>query len=107
MKDFSVGLVIPTLNAGEQWIDCLNAVKIQTCQPHRLLNIDSASKDATVDIAKTYGFASMNIERREFNHGGTRQLAVNLLDDCEIVVFLTQDAILDNRDSLRNIVESF
>jgi rhamnosyltransferase len=34
------------------------------------------------------------IARAEFNHGSTRQLAVELLSDVEVLVFLTQDAVL-------------
>jgi len=42
-----------------------------------------------------------------FSHGGTRQLAVDLLPEAEIVVFLTQDAILTDRDAISNLVNRF
>jgi rhamnosyltransferase len=102
-----VGLVIPTLNAGARWILCLDAIKRQSLQPHRLLVVDSASTDRTTEFAQSAGFEIVRINRSEFNHGGTRQWAVDYLSDCNIIVFLTQDAIAAARDTLTEIVRCF
>ncbi len=53
------------------------------------------------------GFETVRIERSEFNHGGTRQKAVEQLDDCEVIIFLTQDAILASAESFAEIVRCF
>lgn len=106
-KSTEVGLVIPTLNAGEAWPKCLAAVRSQSCTPQRLLVIDSASTDRTVELAQGSGFEVLHIARAEFNHGGTRQRAVEHLDDCDIVVFLTQDAILADASALCEIIAQF
>ena len=45
-------------------------------------------------MARAAGFRVHTISRAEFNHGGTRQLAAELLPEAEILVFLTQDAVL-------------
>jgi rhamnosyltransferase len=103
----SVGLVIPTLNAGERWVDCLAGIGEQTFKVHRLLNIDSMSTDQTTVYSESAGFEVIRIDRSQFNHGGTRQWAAEYLNDCEIIVFMTQDAILANRDSLAEIVGCF
>ncbi len=102
-----VGLAIPTLNAGGRWSECLSAIASQSLTPQRLLVIDSASTDGTVDLARSAGFEVVRIERSEFNHGGTRQWAADYLSDCEIVVFLTQDAILAGADALAEIARCF
>jgi rhamnosyltransferase len=102
-----VGLVIPTLNAGERWIECLRAVAAQTLRPNRSVVVDSASTDTTVSLAKSAGFEVISIERSQFNHGGTRQSAVEYLGDCEIVVFMTQDAIPANETAFAEIVGAF
>jgi rhamnosyltransferase len=102
-----VGLVIPTLNAGERWNECLRAVAAQTLRPHRSIVVDSASTDGTVSLAESAGFEVISIERRQFNHGGTRQWAAEILVDCEIVVFLTQDAIPANDTAFAEIVGAF
>lgn len=102
-----MGLVIPTLNAGERWNECLRAVAAQTLRPHRSIVVDSASTDSTVSFAESAGFEVISIERRQFNHGGTRQWAAEILVDCEIVVFLTQDAIPANDTAFAEIVDAF
>ena len=103
----NVGLVIPTLNAGRKWERCLERIKCQTLTPHRLLNIDSASTDATTQISRAAGFETIEIERSNFSHGGTRQWAAAYLADCEIIVFLTQDAILSSCNDIAEIVRCF
>ena len=84
------------------WQDALHLVK-----PDTVLVVDSSSTDETVPLALQEGYRVHRISRSEFNHGRTRQLAVEMLDNIDIVVMLTQDALLDKPDSLGNIVSSF
>jgi rhamnosyltransferase len=102
-----IGLVVPTLNAGKRWGECLKGIQTQSLRPGRLLVIDSGSTDETVSAARSSGFEIIEIERSQFNHGGTRQWAVEYLDDCEVVVFLTQDAVLAHPHSLLEILGCF
>ena len=103
----TVGLMIPTLNAGKRWAECLEAIKAQSLQPKRLLIIDSSSADETAVVARAAGFELVRIDRSQFNHGGTRQRAAEYLDGCDIIVFLTQDAIFADCDALAEIVGCF
>jgi rhamnosyltransferase len=102
-----VGLIIPTLNAGDRWTASLAAVTEQTLKPYAILVVDSESTDRTVSLAQSAGLDVISIERSKFNHGGTRQWAAERLADCEIIVFLTQDAILANELALSEIVKCF
>ena len=104
---YRVGVIVPTLNAGELWPAWLEAVSQQTYPIHRKLVIDSSSKDQTVSQARVQGFEVIVIPPQEFNHGGTRQLAAMHLDDCELLVFLTQDALLASSDTIANLVNTF
>lgn len=101
------GLIVPTLNAGSEWADWLDAFNGQTCKPDKLIVIDSSSTDNTTDLAKNFGFTVEVIAREEFNHGGTRQHGLSFLDSVDVAVFLTQDAILSDVDSLCHILEPF
>lgn len=101
-----LALVVPTLNAGRGWLDCLAGVAAQSCRPDRLLVIDSSSSDDTIGHARSAGFEVVQIDRKDFNHGGTRQWAVDYLADCDVVVFLTQDAVLATPLSLSNLVDT-
>lgn len=102
-----LGLLVPTYNAGKRWRRWLEALAGQTCSPDWCLVIDSGSADDTVEWARQSGLEVHVISAGEFSHGGTRQLGVNMLADAEIVVFLTQDAILADERSLANLVDVF
>ena len=102
-----VGLIVPTLNAGRSWQDWLERADRQSFSPARKLVIDSSSDDDTPDLARAHGFEVVSIARRDFNHGGTRQMAGDLLDDCDILVYLTQDALLASADALCKLVAAF
>jgi rhamnosyltransferase len=86
-------LCIPTLNAGAHAAIVATAIATQTLQPDTFLVIDSGSDDGTVDTFSRAGARIHSINRREFNHGGTRQLGVDMLSDADLVIFLTQDAV--------------
>jgi rhamnosyltransferase len=75
--------------------------------PEQVLIVDSSSTDGTPDLARAAGFRVNTIAREEFNHGATRQLAVDLLPDAEIVIYLTQDAVLVSADAIIKIIEVF
>jgi rhamnosyltransferase len=102
-----VGLIVPTLNAGSLWESWLKAFSQQTRKPDCPLVIDSSSSDNTVALARSQGFGVRVIPKSEFNHGGTRQLGVKILADMDIIVFLTQDALLANADAIERLVAAF
>ena len=103
-----VAIVIPTCNAGREFANLLAEIARQSLPIACKLVIDSSSTDGTADVAKKYGWQVRSISMAEFSHGGTRQMAVELLpDDIEIVVFLTQDVRLPDRYSLEKLVGAF
>lgn len=102
-----IGLIVPTLNAGSLWPAWLAALKQQTRQPDSLLLIDSSSSDDTVALARRQGFEVHVIAKAEFNHGGTRQWGVERLADKDVIVFLTQDALLANPRAIEHLLAAF
>ena len=105
---YKVAIVIPTCNAGREFAILLAEIVQQSLPIACKLVIDSSSTDGTADVAKKYGWQVRSIPRVEFSHGGTRQMAVELMsEDIEIVVFLTQDVRLPDRYSLEKLVGSF
>ncbi len=105
--DAKVGLIVPTLNAGPVWPRWLDALDAQTRKPDILLVIDSCSTDGTAAMARQHGFKVKVIARSDFNHGATRQWGVGLMPDAEIVVFLTQDALLADTFAIERLVDAF
>lgn len=103
-----ITLIIPTYNAGSLWPNVLDAIKQQTIYPDKLIVIDSGSKDETVPLASDLKNISIfNIDSKDFNHGGTRNLAVAKTLDADVIIFLTQDAILADSDAIKNLVYYF
>ncbi len=102
-----LGLIVPTLNPGEAWDDWLATYASQTVKADYPLVIDSSSADGTVRRARRNGFDTLVIPRSEFNHGGTRQLGVRLLPEADIIVFMTQDALLAGPDAMARLLSAF
>ncbi|MDD0826976.1 glycosyltransferase family 2 protein [Mannheimia cairinae] len=99
-------LIVPTYNAGFMWKQWIEAVKMQDLQPLEVIVIDSSSTDGTDLLAKQAGFKVVQIDKAEFNHGATRNKAAVLCDrNSDILIYLTQDAILSEPSSLRKLVK--
>lgn len=102
-----IGLVVPTLNAGRRWNTWLTALAGQSVRPRHSLAVDSSSQDNTGALAKKAGIDVLVIPTKNFNHGATRQLAAEMLADAEIIVYLTQDAILAAPSAIQHLISSF
>ncbi len=107
MTHFRAGLIVPTLNAGASWETFLDALQRQSLQPYRKLIVDSGSDDQTVELARQAGFEILSVDRQDFNHGGTRQQAVEALPDCDLVLLLTQDVVLAEQTSIERLLQVF
>lgn len=106
-KQIELALVVPTLNAGPVFVQFLDALRHQTLRPAKRILLESESTDNTELLAKESDFDIHSVLRRDFDHGGTRQHGVGLTGDADILIFLTQDAILAHPESLANIVKCF
>ena len=103
------GLIIPTLNAGVQFQKLLEQISAQTL-PTKKLIVDSESTDDTTRLAKNFGVEVLTIPRKNFNHGATRQLALEHLlkkFSTDVIIFLTQDVLLHDDESLARLVKIF
>ena len=90
-KEYAV--VIPTLNAGGTIQPLIDALHAQTLPPGEILVVDSASDDDTVRLASERpGVRVIPIRRSDFDHGGTRDMAIGRCD-APFVVLMTQDAL--------------
>lgn len=93
MKKIKYFIAIPTYNGGSIWKNAAESIKRYGPDELHVQVIDSGSQDMTVEIAHNLGFDVINIDAKEFNHGGTRNQLVNANSDYDVVIFLTQDAI--------------
>lgn len=102
-----IGLCVPTYRGAKELRPALEAWAGLVPRVHRALVVDSSSDDGTTELMASIGFTCHVIPGIEFDHGGTRQLAIEMLDDCEIVVFLTQDAVPTSVESIDKLVAAF
>lgn len=95
--------VIPTLNA-EDTIE--NQIELLKKQDVEILVIDSMSDDNTIQILNKLGIEVLSINRKDFDHGGTRTFGAKSKAS-DIIVFLTQDALPYDFKCISKIVSSF
>jgi len=102
--DSKVSVIIPTLNAENQLPTLLEGLAAQEHTIDEIIVVDSASEDKTVEICKNNSMVNLiQIERKEFDHGETRDMALRKSIG-DIVVFLTQDAVPANAEFLGKLI---
>lgn len=100
----NVSVIIPTLNAQATAGKLLEYLTHQNVD---ILIIDSSSSDNTIEIAKQYNVEYIIIPKESFDHGGTRTLGAKHCKNAEFLIFLTQDAMPYDEDTLKNILLPF
>ena len=102
-----VTVAIPVLNGARYLDEVLAAVRAQRIDRElEILIVDSGSTDGSVEIARRYGAVAHPIEKKDFSHGGTRNLLMELAQG-EHVAFLTQDATPASNGWLAALLEGF
>ncbi|KIM13285.1 MAG: glycosyl transferase [Sulfurovum sp. FS08-3] len=99
-----VSLIIPTLNAQDSIGKLLEHL---TSQEVDILIIDSSSDDGTMDIIKSYNVDYLVIPKEKFDHGGTRTLGAKQCHEADFLIYLTQDALPYDNQSIHNILKPF
>lgn len=104
-----ITVICPTLNAGPNWASWCSKLNSQNLEAHVVI-VDSTSTDETVAIAEKYKFEVLQIDGSEFNHATTRnhaaKYAMNRFQS-DILIMLTQDAILASDETLENLITPF
>lgn len=93
MEDIRVSVIIPTLNAENELPELLERLHKQSREIDEIIVVDSESDDNTYEICKSDVLVRFfTIERKNFDHGKTRDMALREANG-NVIVFLTQDAI--------------
>jgi len=101
-----LNVIVPTLNAAKDWPRFAPAL-LKCVRPEQVLVVDSESTDTTMELARAAGFQLRSIARAKFNHGGTRQMAAEMLPNAELLVYMTQDAVLADANALTELLAVF
>lgn len=82
----------------------VTSLRGQITLPNEIIVVDSESNDGTPQLAHDLGCTVLPIDRSNFNHGGTRNLA-SLHAQGDIIVFMTQDALPFDSFFLQHLLE--
>ena len=99
-------VIVPTLNAARDWPQFSQAL-LKNVEASQVLVLDSESTDETQNLVLNAGMELRTVKRAEFNHGATRQCGAEIASDVELLVYLTQDAVLSSSDTIRRLLAAF
>jgi GT2 family glycosyltransferase len=101
-------IIVPVRNGGARWREAAQALRAALPDPSLVAVVDSGSTDGSDRVASDSGFELERIDPRTFNHGRTRQLAVDrFCRNSEYAVFLTHDAVLEGPEALGELLAAF
>ncbi len=102
-----ISIVIPARNGEDTIRSCFEGIFKQTLiSKTEVIVLDSASTDATHDICAEFGVKVHHIEPKDFNHGDTRNVGVELAQG-EFIVMTTQDATPSDEFWLETMLQHF
>jgi rhamnosyltransferase len=101
-------VVIPVRNGGARWREAAEALRQSVPDTSLVVVVDSGSTDGSDRVAGDSGFELLRIDPKTFNHGRTRQMAIErFCADRELVVLLTHDAVPDDPHALGELLAAF
>ena len=102
-----ISVVIPVKNGADTLRSCLDGIFGQTLRDKiEVIVIDSGSTDGTLDLLKEYPVRIHHLPPKEFNHGETRNLGMQLSRG-EFLVMTVQDATPATENWLEIMLEHF
>lgn len=103
-----VAIIIPIYHPDEKFCELLKMLHVQKDVSFDLYIFDSGSKRELYEkYLKGLTYAIIDVDPRHFNHGGTRQEAAERCHQYPYLIYMTQDAIPANENSLRCLLEAF
>ena len=99
-----ITVLIFTYNAGPRFTELLNGLQEQTLKPVQIIVVDSESTDETHEAAKSRNCQVITINRTDFDHGTTRNLAMSEVSS-EFAILLTQDAIPVDENMIAELIK--
>ena len=105
-----VKAVILTYKPDERLKMMVSRLMAQSVKPDGILIMNTLDNSRTYqsleDVRNMEDVTVVDLEKKEFDHGGTRDRAMELCSDSEYVLFLTQDAMPKNKFLVENLLKA-
>lgn len=84
----NIHVIIPVYNPDGKFLKLLESLSVQSVESLPVLIIDSGTDaEYMKSIPDTLDIKIKHIDVKDFNHGGTRQMGMDLYPDSDIFVF--------------------
>ncbi|MDO4187744.1 MAG: glycosyltransferase family 2 protein [Lachnospiraceae bacterium] len=120
----NVNVVIPAYKPDEKLIKIFKMMETQTARVSKIIvmntcqdakNCERVDSDEVTKLCDKSGYKIdkdfieiHNIRKEDFDHGATRNAgASHVSDDCDYVLFMTQDAVPENDKLIENLLKPF
>ncbi|MCR4990954.1 MAG: glycosyltransferase family 2 protein [Lachnospiraceae bacterium] len=107
-----IDVIIPVYKPTEHLLTLFYMLDRQSVRPNKVIVINTEEKYwnkffGTYDVLSRYPFIELHhIEKKEFNHGDTRNYGVSL-SDTDLFLMMTQDAVPKDEHLLENLSKNF
>ncbi|MBR1695481.1 MAG: glycosyltransferase family 2 protein [Selenomonas sp.] len=103
-----IQVIIPVYNPDRRFVLLLEMLQRQSLGKLPVLIVDSGQEHGYRErLTGNEAFTIKYIPNSEFNHGGTRQMGMEMFPDKDVYVFLTQDALLGDEYAIERLVACF
>ena len=103
--DYTVDIICPVYNGEDCILELDKSLKKQKdVKINSIKYAVTESKDSTEKLLKDNNIEYITIKKEEFSHSRTREMIAKTCD-ADIIVFITQDIIIDREDWLYNLTK--
>lgn len=103
----NIDAIIPVFRPGRELTELVDRLEGQKLPVRRIILMNTRSGvDVEAMFRENGKVTVISLERKEFDHGGTRDRAARL-SDADYLLFLTQDALPDNEFLTERLFEAF
>lgn len=107
----SVDVIIPTYKPGEKFIKILDMLKKQTYPVNRIIVVNTEKEYFDNFVSSGFSMDTYqnvtvhHISKREFDHGGTRRMAVSM-SEADFFICMTDDAVPADENVIKELAEA-
>lgn len=117
-NQFTLDLIIPIYKPDEKLNQLIDRIMEQTVLPNNIFllhTVDTTNNNVVIETLKSLEYINglnnpicritiKNIDKKDFDHGGTRNLGAKL-SSADIIMFMTQDAVPGDKKLIESLME--